>query len=87
MQRIVAAAVEAGVALEINPRLKIPSEQFVRLAQGAGVKFTIGSGSTQLAGYGEWAYVLELQEHLKLGWKDMWVPGHGPTAARRELKR
>jgi len=87
MVRIIAAAVTKNVALEINPRLRIPSEKFVKLAKGAGARFTIGTGDATAAEYNDWSYVLELQQKLKLGWRDFYVPGHAPTRAQRELIR
>ncbi len=87
VQRIVAAAVQHGVALEINPRLKLPAEKFVKLAKDAGARFTVGSGNTGAADYGEWSYVLEVQKQAGLSWRNMYVPGHEPTRAQRELAR
>jgi hypothetical protein len=87
-QRIIEAAVRNGVALEINPRLRIPSLDFVRRAKAAGAKFTIGSGDAATAGsYTDWAYLLEIQKSAGLGWRDMWVPGHFPTRAQKALLR
>jgi len=87
MQRIIAAAVKHGVAIEINCRYRIPSEKFLRLAKAAGAKFTIGTNNTGAADWGDWSYAFAMQEKLKLGWKDMWVPGHAPSRAQRELAK
>lgn len=85
MQRIIAAAVKHGVAIEINCRYRLPSETFVRLAKAAGAKFTIGTNNTGADDWGNWDYALDLQRKLNLGWRDMWVPGHAPSRAQREL--
>lgn len=85
MQRVIAAAVKHHVAIEINARYKIPSERFVRLARAAGAKFTIGTNNTSAADYGDWSYPLDIQRRVGLSWKDMWVPGHEPSRAQREL--
>ncbi len=85
MQRVIAAAVKHGVAIEINARYHLPSEKFVRLAKAAGAKFTIGTNNTSAADYGDWSYPMKIQQDVGLTWKDMWVPGHGPSRAQREL--
>ncbi len=87
MQKIIDAAVRHRVAIEINARYQLPSEKFLRLAKAAGAKFTIGTNNTSDTDFGDWSYPLEMQRRLKLGWKDMWVPGHGPSRAQRELAR
>jgi histidinol phosphatase-like PHP family hydrolase len=83
MQRVIAAAAKQGVAFEINPRLRTPSEQFIKLAKAAGVKFTIGSDDTTVDNYTDWSYLLEIQQKAGLAWRNMWVPGHEPTRAQR----
>jgi hypothetical protein len=87
MQRVIAAAAKHGVAFEINLRERTPSEKFIRLAKAAKVKFTAGSDDTTLENYTDWSYFLEMQKAVGLGWRDMWVPGHGPTRAQRELAK
>ena len=42
MKVIIDAAVKNGVALEINPRERTPSEKFITLAKAAGAKFAVG---------------------------------------------
>lgn len=85
MQQIIAAAVAHHVAIEINARYHLPSEHFLRLAKAAGVKFTIGTNNTSPADYGDWSYPFEMVKQLGLTWRDMWVPGHGPSRAQRAL--
>jgi len=85
MQKVIAAAVQHGVAIEINARYKIPSEHFIRLAKAAGAKFTIGTNNTSAKDYGDWSYPMEMQKKVGLTWKDMWVPGHEPSRAQRDL--
>ena len=84
MQRIIAAAAKHQVAIELNARYRLPSEQFVRLAKQAGVKFTIGTNNTSSADFGDWSYPMELQQKVGLTWKNMWLPGHAPSRAQRE---
>lgn len=85
MKRIIAAAVKHGVAIEINARYRIPSERFIRLAKAAGAKFTWGTNNTSSADFGDWSYPLEMQRKAGLSWAHMWVPGHAPSRAQREL--
>lgn len=87
MQAVIDACVKHGVAIEINARFKLPSETFLRRAKKTGVKFTIGTNNTSARNFGDWSYPLEMQQKLGLTWKDMWVPGHAPSRAKRELAR
>jgi histidinol phosphatase-like PHP family hydrolase len=43
MEKVIAAAVNAGVALEISSSYKLPKMPFLKMAKAAGVKFTFGS--------------------------------------------
>jgi hypothetical protein len=84
MAKVIDAAVKNGVAIEIGARYKIPSERFLRLAQAKGAKFTFGTNNHGAADLGDWSYPLAMQKALGLTWKDMYVPGHGPSRAQRE---
>jgi hypothetical protein len=85
MQKVIDAAVKNEVAIEINGRYKLPSERFLRRAKEAGAKFTIGTNNGGADDLGDWSYPLEMQEKLELGWQDMFVPGHAPSKAQKEL--
>lgn len=85
MQKIIDAAVKHRVAIEINARYRIPSEKFIRMAKAAGAKFTIGTNNTTAGDFGDWSYPLEMQEKVGLTWRDLWVPGHEPSRAKRGL--
>lgn len=87
MQQVIDAAVKHGVAIEINARYKLPSEAFIRLAKAAGAKFTIGTNNTSAADFGDWSYPMAMQQKVGLTWKDMWLPGHQPSRAQRELAK
>ena len=84
MAKVIDAAVESGVAIEINGRYKIPSERFLRLAKAKGAKFTFGTNNAGATDLGDWSYPLAMQKALGLTWKDMFVPGHQPSRAQRE---
>jgi histidinol phosphatase-like PHP family hydrolase len=47
MRAVIRAAVDNGVALEINARSGLPHERFIRLAKAMGVKFTFGTNNFQ----------------------------------------
>jgi len=85
MKAVIDAAVRNGVAIEIGARYHLPSERFLREAKEAGVRFTFGTNNTGAADYGDWSYPLQMQRALGLTWKDMFVPGHAPSRARRAL--
>jgi histidinol phosphatase-like PHP family hydrolase len=86
MQRVIAAAVRHGVAIEINARYRLPSERFIRRAKAAGARFTIGTNNASAQDFGDWSYPWEIQRKVGLSWRDMWVPGRAPSRAQRELR-
>lgn len=45
MEKVVRAAKDNNIAIEINNRFSIPSADFIRMAKAAGVKFTIGTNN------------------------------------------
>jgi len=45
MDKVIQAAVENHVAIEINARYKIPSATFIKRAKSAGVKFSMGTNN------------------------------------------
>lgn len=46
MDKIINAAVNNNIAIEINARYKIPSAKFIKRAKAAGVKFSMGTNNT-----------------------------------------
>jgi hypothetical protein len=83
-QRLIDAAARNGVAIEINGRLKLPDEAFVREAKAAGLKFTLGECAL---GTPAGDYCFDLREKVGLGYKDMLEPTQQPTRASRESSR
>ncbi len=86
MKKVIDAAVENDVAIEINGRYRLPSERFLRLAKEAGARFTFGTNNAGAEDLGDWSYPLEMQRKLDLGWEDMFVPGQAPSKAQRALQ-
>lgn len=72
MNRVIDAAVKHEVAIEINSRLKLPSEKFIRKAKEAGVKFAMGTNNTD-ANLGRCEYAIEMVKKCELSWQDMFV--------------
>ena len=73
MQPVIAAAVQHGVAIEINSRYRIPSLAFLKLAKKAGAKFSFGTNNTG-AEVGRVDYCLEVAKALNLTADDMFMP-------------
>lgn len=73
IDRFVKVLADNDVALEINSRLKLPSEKILRRAKEAGVKFTFGTNNITPE-FGRLEYSLEMVEKLGLTWKDMFIP-------------
>jgi histidinol phosphatase-like PHP family hydrolase len=74
MEKVIQAAKEKGVAMEISARLRIPSFEFIRLAKENGLKFTFGTNNVDPnLGYDE--YCLQAIDSCGLTPEDMWVPG------------
>jgi len=46
MEKVIKAAVDNNIAIEINARYKIPSATFIKKAKAAGVKFSMGTNNT-----------------------------------------
>jgi histidinol phosphatase-like PHP family hydrolase len=74
MDRVIAALVEHGVALEINNRLRWPSPAFLHRAREAGVKFTFGTNNAGADDLGRMDYAIEMVSELGLSSSDMWIP-------------
>ncbi len=74
MQRVIAAAVKRGIAIEINDRFRLPSAAFIQLAKNAGSRFTFGTnnGGRDDLGRPDWA--VEMVRTCNLQWSDFWVP-------------
>jgi histidinol phosphatase-like PHP family hydrolase len=73
MDRVIAAAVKNGVAIEINSRFRLPSETFLRRAKRAGAKFSFGTnnGGRDL---GRLEYSRLMAKRLGLKKDDMFMP-------------
>jgi histidinol phosphatase-like PHP family hydrolase len=85
MKKVIRAAVEYNVALEINSRYKLPKLPFLKLAKKAGAKFSIGSNIHGLD-VGKIEYSLEAAKEAGLKPKDFFEvakPGKKPIQIRK----
>jgi histidinol phosphatase-like PHP family hydrolase len=73
MQRIIDAAIECGVAIEISAWAKLPSLAMLRLAKRAGAKFSFGSNIHGLD-VGKLDYSLQMAKELGLKRADLFTP-------------
>lgn len=73
MDRVIRAALENNVAIEINTRYKIPSATFIKRAKKAGVKFSMGTNNVD-KNLGTLDYALEMIEECELKPKDFFKP-------------
>jgi histidinol phosphatase-like PHP family hydrolase len=73
IRKVVNAAVEHQVALEINSKLKLPKRYFLEIAKASGAKFTFGSNG-RYPDMGKLEYPLEMARELHLCKEDMFTP-------------
>jgi hypothetical protein len=73
MRKVIQAAIDNGVAIEIGARLKMPSYTFVKLGKEMGVKFTFGTNNVD-SNLGNLEYCLAAIDECGLTTDDMWVP-------------
>ncbi len=74
MQKVIDAAVKNNVAIEINSRFRLPSEDFIKLAKKSGAKFSLGTNNGGKDDLGRLEYSLEMVKECGLTWEDMFVP-------------
>jgi hypothetical protein len=83
VKRVVQAAVEHRVALEISASMKLPKLAFLKAAKAAGAKFSFGSNG-RYPNMGKLEYSLEMARALKLTKADMFTPApDGQKATQR----
>jgi hypothetical protein len=76
MKKVIAAAAEHHVAIEINSRYRLPSLAFIKLAKAAGCKFTFGTNNGD-RDVGRLDYSFRMVKEAGLKWDDIWVPAKG----------
>jgi hypothetical protein len=85
IERVVDAAIENDVAIEINSRYKIPSPAIIKAAKAAGAKFSFGTNNAE-AEVGRLEYSIAMVKECGLRWQDIFVPkpdGQKPIQAKK----
>ncbi len=73
IMKVVKAAKQGGVAIEINNRYKLPGLRFLQAAKAEGLKFSFGTNNTD-ANLWRCEYGLEMVKQCGLKWTDFFVP-------------
>jgi histidinol phosphatase-like PHP family hydrolase len=73
MDKVINAAKEHNIAIEINNRYKIPSVAFIARAKAAGVKFTVGTNNANKEFSGA-QYALDVIKECGLKQSDFYQP-------------
>jgi hypothetical protein len=73
MNRVIKAAKENNIAIEINNRFRIPSADFIKKAKAAGVKFTIGTNNAD-ENFSGAPYALRMIKECNLSKDDFYLP-------------
>jgi hypothetical protein len=73
MDKVIKAAVDHNIAIEINNRYKIPSLTFLARAKAAGARFTVGTNNANNDFSGA-EYALEIIKKLSLTQNDFYQP-------------
>jgi hypothetical protein len=71
--KVIAAAIDNNVAVEINNRYKIPSASFIKEAKAAGASFSFGTNNAD-ANLGRLEYPIQMVRECGLVWQDVFVP-------------
>jgi histidinol phosphatase-like PHP family hydrolase len=73
MDKVIQAAKENNIAIEINNRFMIPSSEFIKRAKDAGVKFTVGTNNTD-SNFSGAEYAREMIKKCGLTEEDFYKP-------------
>jgi hypothetical protein len=73
MDRVIRAARDNNIAIEINNRFRIPSADFIKKAKAAGAKFTIGTNNADEDFSGA-EYALKMIKECNLTKDDFYLP-------------
>jgi histidinol phosphatase-like PHP family hydrolase len=75
MDRVIKAAKDHNIAIEINNRFKIPSARFITRAKNAGVKFTVGTNNMD-SDFSGAEYAIEMINKCHLTPADFYQPSN-----------
>ena len=83
IKRVIDAALEYGIALEISSSFKLPHLPFLKAAKAAGTKFSFGSNG-RYPNMGKLDYSFEMAKELDLKPSDLFSPApNGQKAVQR----
>ena len=82
MNRVLDVLVKHNIAVEINPRYRIPSFDFIRKAKARGLKFTFGTNNVD-ADFGHLEYCIEAINACGLTPDDIWFPSMSHRSERQ----
>lgn len=72
MLKVINAAVKNHIAIEINNRFRLPSEEFIKLAKKNGVKFAFGTNNSD-SNMGDLDYCLLMKKQCNLTAADIFL--------------
>lgn len=81
VDRILDVLEKYHIALEINPRYRIPSFDIIRRAKSRGIKFTFGTNNVD-SRFGRLEYALEAVDTCGITADDIWFPSMSIRARR-----
>ena len=81
INRVLDVLQKHDIALEINPRYKIPSLKIIRMAKERGLKFTFGTNNVD-ANFGKLEYSIEAIEQCGITAEDIWFPSMSKRGTR-----
>ena len=81
INRVLDVLQKHDIALEINPRYKIPSLKIIRMAKERGLKFTFGTNNVD-ANFGKLEYCIEAIEQCGITAEDIWFPSMSKRGTR-----
>jgi histidinol phosphatase-like PHP family hydrolase len=73
MDKVIKAAKDNNIAIEINNRYRIPSADFIKRAKEAGVKFTVGTNNAD-ENFSGAEYAIEMIKKCGLDENDFFLP-------------
>ena len=81
IDRVLDVMQEHHIALEINPRYRIPSLKIIQMAKDRGLKFTFGTNNVD-ANFGKLEYCIEAIEQCGITPDDLWFPSMSTRRTR-----
>ena len=84
VDKVIDVLLEYGIAMEINPRYKIPSLDVIRRAKERGVKFTFGTNNVD-ANFGRLDYCMDVIKECGIEVSDLWFPSMSTRSSRKAV--